>query len=70
MTERIAYLQLINADTNNNRFYRMRQDGNIIIIEFGRNGATPVIQKKPAALWDMIYRKKISEGYVETADLH
>ena len=70
MSERIAYLQLINADANNNRFYRMRQEGNVIIVEFGRNGATPVTQKKPVSLWDVIYNKKIAEGYVETADLH
>ena len=68
--ERMAYLQLIAADTNNNRFYRMRQEGNVIVVEMGRNGAAPVVQKKPAALWDSIYKKKISEGYVETADLH
>lgn len=70
MSERIAYLQLIAADTNNNRFYRMSQEGNIIVVEMGRNGAAPVVQKKPASLWDSIYRKKIAEGYVETADLH
>lgn len=70
MTEKLAYLQLITADTNNNRFYRMRQEGNVIVVEMGRNGATPVVQKKPMTLWDSIYQKKIKEGYVETADLH
>lgn len=68
--ERIAYLQLINADTNNNRYYRMRQEGSVIVVEMGRNGAAPVKQKKPASLWDAIYKKKLAEGYVETADLH
>lgn len=66
---KFAYLQLINED-GNNRYYRMRQDGNIIVIEMGRNGATPVIQKKPLSLWDMIYSKKINEGYVDTAEVH
>ncbi len=69
-TAKMAYLQLIRPDTNNNRFYRMRQDGNIFVAEFGRNGATPVVQKKPMSLWDAIYEKKIREGYVETKELH
>lgn len=68
--EKFAYLQLIDGDKNNNRFYRMRVDGPVIIVEFGRNGATPVVQKKPLSLWDSIYNKKISEGYIDVSDVH
>lgn len=67
---RFAYLQLIDEEHNNNRFYRMREEGNVIIVEIGRNGAAPVVQKKPLALWDSIYQKKKAEGYVDTADVH
>lgn len=66
---RFAYLQKID-ENGANRYYRMKEEGNVIIVEIGRNGATPVVQKKPASLWDMIYQKKIAEHYVDTADVH
>ena len=58
MTEKLAYLQLISADANNNRFYRMRQEGNVIVVEMGRNGATPVVQKKTNDTMEQYLSKK------------
>lgn len=65
---KLAYLVKINCDNNNNRFYRMIADGSVFRIEMGRIGATPVLMKRPISLWDVTYKQKLAEGYVDRTD--
>jgi len=61
----IAYLLKLSVEDNNNRYYKMIQDGNIFNVEYGRVGATPMKSKKPMGVWKETYDKHIADGYVD-----
>lgn len=63
-----ADFYLVTAD-NHNRFYRMRLDGNVITVESGREGATPLKQRYPARIWNTLYGKCIADGYIDRATI-
>nr|WP_303181812.1 hypothetical protein [Lachnoclostridium phocaeense] len=65
--EGLAYLVKVMPDHNQNRYYKMIQQGDYFKIEMGRVGARPVTLKRPMALWDTTFHKKLSEGYVDRA---
>lgn len=65
----IAYLMKLSADNNNNRYYKMIQNKDIIEIEYGRVGAKPMKMKRPMQLWNETYDKHIKDGYVDRTDL-
>ena len=46
----------------------MAQEGNIIQVEYGRQGATLIKKKYPSSVWDELYNKKISEGYIDRTE--
>lgn len=65
----IAYLMKLSADNNNNRYYKMIQNKDIIEIEYGRVGAKPMKMKRPMQLWNETFDKHIKDGYVDRTDL-
>lgn len=65
----IAYLMKLSADNNNNRYYKMIQNKDIIEIEYGRVGAKPMKMKRPMQLWNETYDKHIKDGYIDRTDL-
>lgn len=65
----IAYLMKLSADNNNNRYYKMIQNKDIIEIEYGRVGAKPMKMKRPIQLWNETYDKHIKDGYIDRTDL-
>lgn len=65
---KVAQLIFIDTQSNHNRVYNMAQDGSIIQVEYGRQGATLMKKKYPASCWESLYDKKISEGYVDRTE--
>lgn len=59
----------LSADNNNNRYYKMIQNKDIIEIEYGRVGAKPMKMKRPMQLWNETYDKHIKDGYIDRTDL-
>lgn len=59
----------LSADNNNNRYYKMIQNKDIIEIEYGRVGAKPMKMKRPIQLWNETYDKHIKDGYIDRTDL-
>lgn len=62
---RFAYLVMVDASNNNNKFYEMleQSDGTINLFN-GRVESTRITQKpKPSSNWDKIYNSKIKKGY-------
>lgn len=65
----IAYLLKLSAENNNNRYYKMVQSEDTILIEYGRVGAKPMKIKRPMQLWNETYEKHIAEGYIDRTDM-
>ena len=66
---RVAQLMFLDTDHNNNRVYNMAQNGSIIQVEYGRQGATMIKKKYPSSCWDALYKKKLEEGYVDRTEM-
>lgn len=65
-----AYFVKINAENNNNRYYKMYQNSpNSFLVEIGRVGIQPVIRPYPISSWDTVYQKKLAEGYIDRTPL-
>lgn len=62
---RYAYLVMVDANDNNNKFYEMIEtESGFIELYNGRVEASRVKQDpKPSSQWDKIYRSKINKGY-------
>lgn len=65
-----AYFVKIDAQNNNNRYYKMYQNSpNSFLVEIGRVGIQPVIRPYPISSWDTVYQKKLAEGYIDRTPL-
>ena len=65
---RVCYLLLLDESQNNNRYFRMCENGGVIETEVGRVGAKPIKRKVPASYWKTLYDRKIAEGYVDRTE--
>jgi poly [ADP-ribose] polymerase len=54
---------------NNNKFYRMTEDGNNFIVKYGRVGLTEITVNYPMSQWDKKYAEKIKKGYRDITSL-
>lgn len=59
---------MVTAD-NNNKFYHMTPQGDTILVEFGRVGATAQKASYPLSRWDSLYRSKVKKGYKDVTGL-
>lgn len=65
-----AYLVMVNGDANNNKYYRMTEQGSTFLAEYGRVGATSQRKNYPMTRWYEIYNQKIRKGYTDQTHLH
>ena len=66
-----AYLVLVQADVNHNKFYRMSQiTDNKFEVEFGRIGAKGRKQVYSMSRWDSVYESKLGKGYEDQTENH
>lgn len=54
---------------NNNKFYNMFPQGDSLVVEWGRVGATPQKTTYPISKWNSLYRSKVNKGYKDITDL-
>ena len=66
-----AYLIMVNANENNNKYYQMQdnKDGTFTA-SYGRVGANPMKKTYRQDKWDVIYRQKLAKGYTDQTHLH
>lgn len=65
-----VYLVKVEAGENNNKFYRMTENGNNIDIEYGRIGAGGFqTTSYPISKWDTQLRSKLKKGYEDQTRL-
>lgn len=65
-----AYLVMITATANNNKYYRMTPKGDRFFVEFGRIGnTTSQTSSYPISSWNKKYNEKIKKGYVDQTHL-
>lgn len=65
-----AYLVMITATANNNKYYRMTPKGDRFLVEFGRIGnTTSQTSSYPISSWNKKYNEKIKKGYVDQTHL-
>ena len=70
MGESPAYLVMITATANNNKYYRMTPKGESFLVEFGRIGnTTSQTSTYPMSRWKTKYNEKIKKGYVDQTHL-
>lgn len=67
-----AYLVKVDPDENNNKFYRMTDNGGSgFTVEYGRIGNSNFATKDYSISdWDKKYNEKIRKGYVDQSDLY
>jgi poly [ADP-ribose] polymerase len=53
------------TENNNNKFYNMEDDGNNIVVVYGRVGTSGTEVSYPSSQWDKLYRAKTKKGYVD-----
>lgn len=54
-----AYFVKIDAQNNNNRYYKMYQNSpKSFLVEIGRVGIQPITRPYPLSSWDTVYQKK------------
>lgn len=58
------------TEQNNNKFYNMFKDGDILKIEYGRVGVTKSYKTYPASKWNSLYNSKIRKQYKDVTHLH
>ena len=65
-----AYFVKIDAQNNNNRYYKMYQNSpKSFLVEIGRVGIQPITRPYPLSSWDTVYQKKLAEGYIDRTPL-
>lgn len=65
-----AYFVKIDAENNNNRYYKMYQNSpKSFLVEIGRVGIQPITRPYPLSSWDTVYQKKLAEGYIDRTPL-
>lgn len=67
---REVYLVKIDSGANNNKYYRMVDDGSgTFHVEYGRVGATCQKASYPISQWEKKYTEKIRKGYIDRTNL-
>lgn len=54
---------------NNNKYYRMFEEGNSFTVKYGRVGGSEQIMSYPIEDWNKIYNSKIKKGYKDITSL-
>lgn len=66
---KVAKLVMVTAE-NNNKFYNMKEENGMILIERGRIDVTTINEKPvPISQWDSLYKSKVRKGYVDQTHL-
>ena len=57
------------ASVNNNKFYEMIENGNVIDISYGRVGSTAVKRTANVGQWYALISSKLKKGYVDVTEM-
>lgn len=63
------YLIKVEPNANNNKFYRMIDNGDSFEAQYGRVGSGYQIKTYPMSKWEATYRSKLKKGYEDKTDL-
>lgn len=66
---KVAYLVMVEAGKNNNKYYRMTENGNSFNVEFGRIGSSSQKTSYPMSKWNTKFNEKIRKGYTDQTHL-
>jgi len=70
MSESPLYLVKVEANANNNKYYRMIPNGSIFDVQYGRIGTTGYqTASYPMGRWDSTLKSKLKKGYVNQTRL-
>lgn len=71
MSTKYAYLVMVEAGNNNNKFYEMVDNGNGTFTSFNGRVDVSRVQQKPVSIhdWDKTLRSKIKKGYQDITHL-
>ncbi|RXZ78033.1 WGR domain-containing protein [Paenibacillaceae bacterium] len=65
-----VYLVKVEANANNNKFYRMIKDGDSFDVQFGRIGTSGYQSTRyPMSRWESTLKSKLKKGYVDQTRL-
>lgn len=65
-----VYLVMVTASANNNKYYRMTDNGDgTWVAEYGRVGGPPQRRQYAIGCWHKKYTEKVKKGYVDQSDL-
>ena len=67
---REIYLIMVNAENNNNKFYHMKELGDMFEVRYGRVGKSETVRTYPIYDWDKKYNEKIKKGYRDVTDMY
>lgn len=65
---RHCHLVMVTA-ANNNKYYDMTEQGDTLLVKYGRIGSTETTKTYPISKWDSIYAQKIGKGYKDETAL-
>ena len=65
---RHCHLVMVTA-ANNNKYYDMTEQGDSLLVKYGRIGSTETTKTYPISKWDSIYAQKIGKGYKDETAL-
>lgn len=65
---RHCHLVMVTA-INNNKYYDMTEQGDTLLVKYGRIGSTETTKTYPISKWDSIYAQKIGKGYKDETAL-
>lgn len=67
MARQIELIMVTNE--NNNKYYKMIEEGSNFTVEYGRVGLTKITVTYPISDWNRIYNSKIKKGYKDITSL-
>jgi poly [ADP-ribose] polymerase 2/3/4 len=67
MAKQIELIMVSNE--NNNKYYRMIEEGSNFTVKYGRVGLTEITVSYPMSQWDKKYNEKIKKGYKDITSL-
>ena len=51
------------TQNNNNKYYDMTEQGDTLLVAYGRIGSTKTEKVYPISKWNSLYNQKIGKGY-------
>ena len=63
------YLIKVEPNANNNKFYRMIENGDTFEAQYGRVGSSYQTKTYPMYKWESTYKSKLKKGYEDKTDL-